>query len=330
MVTVRRMDWKKPVNSALRKATGYELRRPPSARSATAPSPQPLAAPVAPAAARTPAPPALEGVLPSRGNLPPRENTAPLPPARLEVGEAKSAHFFDNYPRLAMSRRSQMNLRYDALIHQNRDLLRGARVLDLACSEGSYSFGALHVGAAHVLGIESREDKVANARGHFAALGVAPDRYEFIAGDLFKTLENQKPQVDVVMCLGYIYHTLRYPELLSRIEATGAQIVIVDGEVAVSDEPIVRVIEENAEFIGNASGDQFSFENTVLSGRPSVPALEKMMRVYGFAVERRADWAAIFRDNPDATFSDYSQSRRASLVWRRTDDRTWRTGASRV
>ena len=132
------------------------------------------------------------------------------------------------------------------------------------------------------------------------------------------------------MCLGYIYHTLRYPELLYRIEATGARIVIVDGEVAVSDEPIVRLIEENVEFMGNASGDQFSFENTVLSGRPSVPALEKMMRVYGFAFERHADWAAIFRDNPEMTFPEYSQSRRASLVWRRTEDRAWRTGASRV
>ena len=223
-----------------------------------------------------------------------------------------------------------MNLRYDSLIHQNRDLLRGARVLDLACSEGSYSFGALHVGADHVLGIESREDKVANANAHFQALGVAPDRYRFIAGDLFQTLATEKPQVDVVMCLGYIYHTLRYPELLFRIEATGAQVVIIDGEVAVTDEPIVRLIEENVEFIGNASGDEYSFENTVLSGRPSVPALEKMMRVYGFALERSADWSAIFRDNPDVAFSDYSESRRVSMVWRRTDDRSWKDGASRV
>ena len=223
-----------------------------------------------------------------------------------------------------------MNLRYDALIHQNRDLLEGARVLDLACSEGSYSFGALHVGADHVLGIESREDKVANANEHFHALGVASDRYRFVAGDLFQTLASEKPQVDVVMCLGYIYHTLRYPELLHRIEATGAQVVIIDGEVAVSDEPIVRLIEENVQFIGNASEDEFSFENVVLSGRPSVPALEKMLRVYGFCLERQADWAAIFRDNPGAKFSDYSESRRVSMVFRRTDDRTWKDGSSRL
>jgi hypothetical protein len=59
-------------------------------------------------------------------------------------------------------------------------------------------------------------------------------------------------------------------------------------------------------------------------------ALEKMMRVYGFAVDRHADSAAIFRDNPEVTFTDYSESRRVSMVFRRTDDRTWREGASRV
>lgn len=222
-----------------------------------------------------------------------------------------------------------MNLRYDALIHQNRDVLEGARVLDLACSEGSYSFGALHVGAAHVLGIESREDKVANANGHFQALGVADDRYRFLAGDVFQTLAVEKPQVDVVMCLGYLYHTLRYPELLHRIRATGAEVVIIDGEVAVSDEAIVRLIEENVDMKGNATRDEYSAEKTALSGRPSMAALEKMLGVYGYAVERHADWAAIFRDNPEMTFPEYAQSRRVSVVCRRTDDRTWTDGASR-
>lgn len=118
--------------------------------------------------------------------------------------------------------------------------------------------------------------------------------------------------------------------LLHRIEATGAQIVIIDGEVAVSDEAIVRLIEENVDFIGNASRDKYSFENMELSGRPSVAALEKMMRVYGFAVDRHADWAAIFRDNPEVIFTDYSESRRVSMVFRRTHDRAWREGASRV
>lgn len=261
--------------------------------------------------------------------MPPKETAGTLPPPRLPVGEAKTANFFDDYPRLAMSRRWQMNLRYDALIHQNRDVIKGARVLDLACSEGSYSFGALNVGAAHVLGIESREDKVANANKHFHALGVSEDRYRFIAGDVFQTLAAEKPQVDVVLCLGYIYHTLRYPELLHHIRETGAQVVIIDGEVAVSDETIVRLLEENVDMIGNASRDEFSTERTVLTGRPSLPALTKMLGVYGFAIEHQADWAAIFRDNPDLSFPEYAECRRVSIVGRRANDRAWNDGESR-
>ncbi len=321
------MNWKTRVNRTLSKTTGYELRRPSSVRSATRVPPR---SPVAPTSPKVVAPaPVAAAPAASAKRMPPREKNASLPPPRIPVGEAKSANFFDDYPRLAMSRRMQMNLRYDALIHQNRDVLEGARVLDLACSEGSYSFGALHVGAAHVLGIEGREDKVSNAYGHFEALGVAPDRYRFIAGDVFKTLAEEKPQVDVVMCLGYIYHTLRYPELLYRIRETGAQVVIIDGEVAVTDEAVVRLIEENVDMIGNATRDEYSAEQTTLSGRPSVVALEKMLGVYGFTVERQADWAAIFRDNPELSFPEYSQCRRVSVVGRRTSDRSWHDGASR-
>ena len=91
----------------------------------------------------------------------------------------------------------------------------------------------------------------------------------------------------------------------------------------------MRLIEENVDMKGNATRDEYSAEKTVLTGRPSVAALEKMLGVYGFAVERHADWAAIFRDNPEMTFPEYSQGRRVSVVCRRTDDRTWQDGASR-
>lgn len=49
---------------------------------------------------------------------------------------------------------------------------------------------------------------------------------------------------------------MRYPELLHRIRDTGAEVVIIDGEVAVSDEAVVRFIEENVDMKGNASRDE--------------------------------------------------------------------------
>jgi ubiquinone/menaquinone biosynthesis C-methylase UbiE len=236
--------------------------------------------------------------------------------------------FFDHYPRFG-KRKRMMNLRYEAIIRQNAEVLQGSRVLDLACSEGAWSFAALDAGAAHVIGIESRHDKVDNARAHFAEYGVSEDRYQFIAGDVFEVLTRDQPTVDVVLCLGFLYHTLRYPELLHHIRATGARTLIIDTEVAVSAAPFVRVLAENSGVKANASADPYSVGSTVLSGRPSLPAIRKMLSVYGFSIEERADWAAILRDNPGPPAREYAEGRRITVRCGRGDDMVWERGDSR-
>ncbi len=101
---------------------------------------------------------------PARARLrAPREKAATLPAAQLPIGTAQASMFFDDFPRFG-KRKRVMNLRHEAIIRQNVDVLRGSRVLDLACSEGAWSFAALDGGAVHVIGVESREDKVENAR----------------------------------------------------------------------------------------------------------------------------------------------------------------------
>jgi predicted nicotinamide N-methyase len=264
----------------------------------------------------------------AEATMPERNTGQAIPAPRLPVGSAEATMFFDHYPRFG-TRKMQMNLRYEAIIRQNQDAFSGARVLDLACSEGAWSFSALDAGAVHVIGIESREKKVNNARQHFAHYGVASDRYQLVAGDVFDVLADEPPQVDVVLCLGFLYHTLRYPELMHCIRATGAKSLILDTEVMVEDEPHVHLIAENVDVDSNASQDRYSVETTVLSGRPSLAAIEKMLAVYGFAIERRSDWAAIFRDNAGMRFREYAQGRRVTLLCRRRDNMSWRDGGSR-
>jgi SAM-dependent methyltransferase len=295
------MKWRAGVNSALRKATGYELRRVPVARPATTPTPT--------------APPR-------------RKRPRALPPAQLPAGAATASMLFDRYPGVA-AQRQKMNLRHEAIVRQNREVFQGARVLDLACSAGAWTFAALDAGAAHVIGIESREDKVELARKNFQDYGVEVDRYEFIVGDVFAVLEREQFQVDLVLCLGFLYHTLRYPELMHHIRATGARTLILDTEMIATDEPYVRLIAENVEMPGNASPDRYSVETTVLSGRPSLAAIEKMLAVYGFVVEQRSDWAAILRDNPELRFPEYQRGQRVTLRCRRGSEMDWEAGGSR-
>ena len=59
-------------------------------------------------------------------------------------------------------------------------------------------------------------------------------------------------QADVVMCLGFLYHTTRYNELLHHIRATGARILIIDTEIVQGIEPFVSLRTENVERQGNA------------------------------------------------------------------------------
>jgi len=83
---------------------------------------------------------------------------------------------------------NRMNERYEALFASNRDILEGARVLDLASHDGRYSFAALKAGAAHVTGVEVRESLIDKAQETFAFYGQDPGTYRFVCGDVFEVL----------------------------------------------------------------------------------------------------------------------------------------------
>src|SRR5918992_4208807 len=141
--------------------------------------------------------------------------------------------------------RSRMNERYEALFASNRDIFDGARVLDLASHDGRYSFAALKTGAAHVIGVEVRQSLIDRAQEAFAFYGQDPATYRFICGDVFEVLEREKFDVDVVLCLGFLYHTYRHTELMYRINKLAPSHLIVDTMVTrETRQPILKVIHE--------------------------------------------------------------------------------------
>ena len=136
--------------------------------------------------------------------------------------------FFDDYPAFletsdTAASASRLGWWHRFIIEDNADLLVGKRVLDLASHDGRWSFAALKAGASHVTGVEFRPEMVASARATFDGYRVDPSTYRFIAGDLFELLRDpgQGIEVDVVLCLGFLYHTLRYAELLNGWRASG-------------------------------------------------------------------------------------------------------------
>lgn len=203
--------------------------------------------------------------------------------------------FFDDYPRFLetspiFAQRERLNLRYEALFAANRDIIQGARILDLASHDGRWSFAALRTGAAHVTGIEARQFFVDNTRETFSHYGEDPDSYRFICGDIFDVLNREKFDVDVVLCLGYLYHTYRHTELLHHIRDMDPECVIIDCNVMPQvQQPYVKMVVDRPDKLGQASLDAYSYAGQTLVGLPSVPALRMMLQAYDFEVEDAYD-----------------------------------------
>lgn len=228
--------------------------------------------------------------------------------------------FFDQYPRFhgtskTASSARRLNLRHRAMIEANSDILAGARVLDLASHDGRWSFAALQAGAAHVTGVEARHGLVKNANESFAEYDVPRDRYDFVHGDMFEVLARQELEADVVLCLGFMYHTLRYPDLLRGIKDARPEHLVVDTKVIVDDEPRVRLVVNRTGNQSNAAKDAVSHENMALAGWPSVPALHMMLDVYDFDVEKEYDWPGLLAERPEAlpAVRDYGSGNRVTL-----------------
>jgi Methyltransferase domain len=241
--------------------------------------------------------------------------------------------FFDDYPVFADPGKTaagsgRLNLRHVAIIEENRDILEGARVLDLASHDGRWSFAALQAGAEHVTGVEAREPLVESANKIFANYGVPDDHYSFVAGDMFDVLAGQRFRADVVMCLGFLYHTLRYGELFKAVRRIGPEYFILDTRVISGDERVVQLNVNRTDRQEHAAKDATSYRRRALVGRPSRPALQLMLDMYDIEVEREYDWSALLADH-GVRLNGYSSGERVTLRCR-VRPRARRGGAGRA
>jgi Methyltransferase domain len=283
-----RMSLKQQTARALR-GVAWRIERPPSSRRRQAPPPsQDVGAPVG-------------------------ADSAP--------GSRKASWFFEQFPRFYLTSSTapttaRLNLRYEAIFGENRDIFDGASVLDLASHDGRWSLVALAAGARSVTGIEARPELVKAATENLGQYGYGEDRVRFVAGDVHEVLNTQNLEADVVLCLGFLYHTLRYNELLGGIRRTNARYLIIDTFSPHMMGPVanVNVITEDADEQGKAAADSYTYGPSVLVGRPNLAAIRTMLGAYGYQVERLSDWAGLLRDNPEATdCDDYANGRRVTL-----------------
>lgn len=236
-------------------------------------------------------------------------------------GSRTAAWFFEQFPRFYTTSSTapstaRLNLRYEAIFGENRDIFAGASVLDLASHDGRWSLAALATGARLVTGIEARPELVKIAKENLGEYGYGPDCACFVTGDVHEVLSTQHFEADVVLCLGFLYHTLRYNELLHGIRRTNARHLIIDtfSPHMMRPMPNVNVITEPAYQQGKAVADAYAPGPWVLVGRPNLAAIRTMLGAYGYRVERLSDWAGLLRDNPRADdCADYADKKRVTL-----------------
>ena len=233
-------------------------------------------------------------------------------------GSRAATWFFEQFPRFYLTSSThpttaRLNLRYEAIFGENRDVFEGASVLDLGSHDGRWSFAALVTGARSVTGIEARPELVKAATENLGEYGYGADQVRFISGDVHEVLNTEAFEADVVLCLGFLYHTLRYNELLNGIRRTNARYLIIDTFSPHMMGPVsnVNVITEDADEEGKAAADAYTHDLSVLVGRPNLAAIQTMLGAYGYRVERLSDWAGLLRDNPKTdNCDDYANSRR--------------------
>jgi hypothetical protein len=233
--------------------------------------------------------------------------------------------FFDDNPEFlktssTAAERDRLNLRHIAIIEQNREILADRSVIDIASHDGRWSFAALDAGARHVIGIEGRRSLVRRTRETFAAKAVDENRYALVRGDVHEELHHPLVTADVVMCLGFLYHTARYVELMAGIRSTGAEHVIVDTRVLQGVEgPMVEMRTEGTGAESLAIRDRYAQASRVISAVPSEAAIVLMLEAVGYEVEHRTDWTALLEEHPEAKhIAQYANGRRVTFRARRT------------
>lgn len=186
----------------------------------------------------------------------------------------------------------RLNRRYRFLVKPYAAEIKGACVLDLASHDGRWSYALSAAGAKEVLGVEGREEMIAEYDAF--PPGPVKDRVSFVHGDVYEVLPQlaaEGRRFDVVALYGLFYHVMDHYRLLKLIARFEPRLVIIDSEFCTSTDPVVRIAREKTDNRLNALA-HVSGQRRAPVGFPSRSALEVMAATLGYGVEW-ADWSTV-------------------------------------
>jgi tRNA (mo5U34)-methyltransferase len=174
----------------------------------------------------------------------------------MELGGVETApgHFLGDYPRV----------KFASFAHAIPGDLRGKTVLDIGCNAGFYAIEMKRRGADRVLGIDSSDTYLAQAR--FAARVSGLD-IELRRMDVYDVAALRE-KFDVVFFLGVLYH-LRHPLLA---------LDLVHDHV-VNDTMFFQSMQRGSDGVADVA-DDYPFEESDVFDEPSFPKLHFIEKRY--------------------------------------------------
>lgn len=152
---------------------------------------------------------------------------------------------------------NRFNWRTETLFVQNKSSIEGKTILDLACNNGRMSYPCLSLGAKKVIGVEARPELIVQGQEYLKNDDLK-SKMEFVQADVFDYLASAEANsFDTILCLGFLYHTVRQVDFFREIKRLSPNKVIIDTSVAtnyiwyglksfISKPPMLLAIEEDS------------------------------------------------------------------------------------
>lgn len=231
----------------------------------------------------------------------------------VEAGTFLSSSSVANIP-------NRLQKRFQAIFETRPELWQGKRVLDLGSHDGRWSYAALKMGAAHVTGVEGRPSYLASANTNMRRLQVDSQRYFFADGDALSYMRmlqtdrapGMAAEFDIVLCLGFLYHTYNTLETLQLMAGLSPQTIIIDSVVNKGERMSCLIKREDSALDGNSIPNNKTIDGWNYVSIPSVPFIRNVLSDLGYGFSK-VPWAPFIQQSPIG-LPDYQLRRRMTAI----------------
>lgn len=211
---------------------------------------------------------------------------------------------------------NRFNWRSEILLVQNKSLIEGKTILDLACNNGRMSYPCLALGAKKVIGIEARQELIKQGQEYLKDDDLK-NRMEFIQADIFDYLTSAEVKsFDTILCFGFLYHTVRQIDFFRQIKRLSPNNIIIDTSIAtnyiwygkksfLNKPPMLLMIQEDSSKTSDTTDDDG------IAFWPTKSFLEKMFDVIKYDY-KQLDYIKTVKDWDG--LGDYKKGLRVSYI----------------